>query len=169
MEGRIEEVWIQNIILTFSEVESQNAYTITFNISGNVAILHVKNAFSTGGDILHVANFCSKENNQLHLVHPTSVQGIAGYSVSGDGQLIALCTPDLNVISILNISQQQEVHRISPNQLHMSTLYGLTFAPDSSNTLMTIHAANCAAFWDLKTLNQDLEAHRLQSVNPPSR
>lgn len=154
MEARTEEVRIQNTSLTFSEVKSENGYTITFNISGNVAILHVKNAFNTGGDVLHVANFCGKENNQLHLIHPTSVQPIAGYSVSGDGQLIALCTPDLNAISILNISQQKEVHRISLNHLHMSTLNGLTFAPDPSNTLMTSHATNCATLWELKTLKQ---------------
>ena len=133
---------------------AENVVNITFNVSGTVAILHTKNAFGTGCDFLHIANYAAKENIRLHVVHPNSPQSIAAHSVSADGDLIALCPPNMSAVSIVDISQGQEVYRIDPANVHMSQIVGLSFPPEDSQRIMTFHASGHATFWDLKALKQ---------------
>jgi len=128
---------------------SKSEFNITFNIPGTVAILHTTNAFGTGLDLLHVANYAVKEDIRLHIIYPTSRQAIAGYSCNPDGDLVALYPSTRTRISILSLSRRQEVYRIVPEELQMSAIVGLFFRPHDSDSLMTIHADGFAASWDL--------------------
>jgi hypothetical protein len=142
----------------------ESGLSISFNITGTVAMLHTTNAFGAKLDVLHVANYTAKENPRLHIVYPSPPQSIAAFSASADGDLIALCPQDLLAVSVVRLSQRQEIYRINSLQLPVAPLIALSFVPGGSGTLMTAHSGGYAVFWDLKRLADN--PNSICSVSP---
>ena len=120
-----------------------------------MAILHTTNAFAAGIDLLHVANFSTKENPRFHIVYPSPAQPISGFSVNSEGDLIALCPQNLEIISIVRVSHGLELYRIDPTRLQIEPVVGLSFAPGSVSMLMTAHSGKYAVYWDIGRLSEN--------------
>ena len=113
------------------------------------------NAFAAGIDLLHVANFSTKEIPRFHIIYPSPAQPISGFSVNSEGDLIALCPQNLEVISILRLSHGLELYRIDPRQLQIEPVVGLSFAPGSGSMLMTAHSGKYAVYWEIGRLAEN--------------
>jgi len=128
---------------------TESGCEITFNNSGLAAILHTTNAFGANLDVLHVANHSTQ---QLHLVYPLPPQHIGGFSVSSEGDTIALMPQHRRTISIIRLGHGIELYRIDARQHSLSPIVGFTFTPGNANIIMTAHAANHTVYWDIKRL-----------------
>ena len=128
---------------------------ISFNVKGNVAVLHTTNAFGGEFDLLHVANYSVQDHPKLHIIYPTPPQSIAGFSVNMEGNLIALCPPNLGIISVVRLSHGLEIYRIDSHRLQLTPLVGLSLVPGGEDILMTAHSEDYAVFWDLRRLSEN--------------
>ena len=137
---------VSKTVLTSS---TESGCEITFNNSGLAAILHTTNAFGANLDVLHVANHSTQ---QLHLVYPLPPQHIGGFSVSSEGDTIALMPQHRRTISIIRLGHGIELYRIDARQHSLSPIVGFTFTPGNANIIMTAHAANHTVYWDIKRL-----------------
>ena len=124
---------------------------IIFNAKCTTIVLRTTNAFGANFDLLHIVNISEPKIPRVHLIYTSPQQPIAGFSVSADGDLIALCPLARQSISILMLGLGVEIYRIDLRKFMMSPFTGMTFVPGGS-TLMTAHSGGQIVCWDTTRL-----------------